>query len=325
MTSALMRKMSAVFVASTVICIVVVAIPAYAQTASITVSTPITLSAPGCPAGFVLTGAFPNQTLACASSGSSTGPSAPAGCQVTSSPSGLSAPGSVQLTVACGGGGAPTSYSWSATPAVTFTGGATTAGNSNGALVTQNTLFTVTASNAGGSSVAANVNVQVGGGPISSGPTSCAGFANTEFYNWDWAQGGIAFATGVNGSNVQNPQGPIGPNGIVVIAFTPTATAFGSTGSVSITAYPGDLNATTRTTAISTTPCDLASQGFPWVRTGNDAGIQFTVGEYVPRLYPPLVAGTRYYINIASRDAAGVSTCANAGRACDMVIQASRP
>jgi hypothetical protein len=129
----------------------------------------------------------------------------------------------------------------------------------------------------------------------------------------------------VNGSNVQNPQGPIGPDGIVVIAFTPTATGFGATGNVSITAYPGDLNATTRTTSISTSACDLASQGFPWVRTGNDTGIQFTVGEYVPRVYPPLVAGTRYYINIASRDAAGTSTCANAGRACDMIIQASRP
>jgi hypothetical protein len=317
-----MRKIATVFLASAALWIVGVAITANAQ--SLTVSVPIILSAPSCTNGVALTGTFPNQTLTCASAGSPTGPSAPAGCQVTSSPPSLSAPGLVQLSVSCGGG-VPTSYSW-ASPGVTFTGGTTTAGNTNGALITQMTAFSVTASNAAGSSTAATVSVQVAGGNTNTGGAAkCTGFANTQFYDWDWAQGGIGFTTGVNGSNVQNPQGPIGPNGIVVIAFTPTATPFGATGNISITAYPGDLNATTRTTAISTSPCDLASQGFPWVRTGNDAGIQFTVGEYVPRLYPPLVAGTRYYINVASRDAAGVSTCANAGRACDMTITVSRP
>jgi hypothetical protein len=75
---------------------------------------------------------------------------------------------------------------------------------------------------------------------------------------------------------------------------------------------------------ISTAACDFTPP-FPWTRTGYDVGIQFTVGEFIPRVYPPLVAGTQYYINIATRDAAGVSTCGSAGRACDMVIKANKP
>jgi hypothetical protein len=161
MTSALMRKLLAIFLASTALCILGVAIPAYAQTASITLSAPVTLSAPNCPAGFELTGSFPNQTLACASSGP--GPFPPAGCTVTSSPLNLSATGSVQLSVVCGGG-APTSYSWTASPAVTFTSGASTAGNTNGALVTQTTAFTVGASNAAPGSSTAATSVRSGWG-----------------------------------------------------------------------------------------------------------------------------------------------------------------
>jgi len=173
---------------------------------------------------------------------------------------------------------------------------------------------------------AIQVNSGDGGGGGGAGAVSCEsqGFSKTEFYDWDWSNSSILIYTGTNKNGGMNPQGPIGPNGIVVIAFTPTQASFGAGGTLSIAGFPGDVNGTIRTTSISTRPCDL-SPPFPWTRTAYDASTAFTVGSYLPDLYANLVAGTRYYINITSRDAQGNSTCASAGRVCDMVIEANRP
>ena len=315
MTSSPIRKIAAIFLAYVAFCMTV-AVPAQAQS--------ITLSDPNCTS-FALGGTPPNQTLTCVPIGSPGTPTPPTGCQIASNPVSLTGTGSVQLTATCGGG-TPTKYSWSASPPVTFTSGATTTGNSNGALITQTTAFTAVASNASPVSSTATTSVQVGGKGGGTGPISCAdkGFTTTQYYDWDWTQTGLTIYTDISSSNARNPQGPIGPNGIVVIALTPTATAFGVTGSVTIAPYPGDVSGTTRTMTISTAACDFTPP-FPWTRTGYDVGIQFTVGDFIPRLFPPLVAGTQYYINIATRDAAGVSTCASGGRACDMVIKANKP
>ncbi len=297
---------------------------AVAQTPSITISTPVTLSAPSCKDGFALSGAFPNQTLTCAGTPTPTGP--PSGCQVTANPASLSGTGSVQLTMFCGGG-APTNYSWSASPAVTFTGGASTAGNANGALITQTTAFTVVATNASPGSSTATTSVQVGGGGGGgAGAVSCSskGFAATQYYEWDWGKGGLTIYTDLNASNVQQSVGAdwherhrrhriysdghgVRRHGQCFGCAVPRRPRVGD-------AHDFDLDGGMRFLA-----------PFPWTRTGDDAGVQFTVGDFIPRVFPPLVAGTRYYINVATRDAAGTSTCANAGRACDMVIQASRP
>ena len=130
--------------------------------------------------------------------------------------------------------------------------------------------------------------------------------------------------TDLNASNVHNSLGPIGQNGIVVIGFTPTGTAFGATGSLSIAPYPGDLASATRTVSVSTTACDFSAP-FPWTRTGDDAGVQFTVGEFIPARVP--AARRRDEVLHQYRHARRRRDVDLRERrsACDMVIQASRP
>jgi len=152
------------------------------------------------------------------------------------------------------------------------------------------------------------------GGTI--GGAACPGYSRTMFYNWNWASGSFTVDT------YNSSQGPIGPNGIVVIEFTPVAT--GSSLGVAIAGYPGNLNGTDRAISISTAPCDF-SQPFPWTRYGYDTGTQYSIAPSVVRGLATLVAGTRYYLNIASRNEAGVSTCQAAGAACDMRISANVP
>ena len=188
------------------------------------------------------------------------------------------------------------------------------------------TLAAVTADAATVTAVMQLIDRRCGGGASAGGGGlfSCPGFATTEYYDWDWAHGTLTVYTGIDKGYVMNPQGPLGSDGVVVIGFTPTTASFGALGAVTIAPFPGDLGAAIRSVSISTNPCDF-SPPFPWTRTGFDAGIQFTVGPYMPEYIPPLVAGTRYYVNVATRDATGVSTCAWAGRACDMTIELFRP
>lgn len=152
-------------------------------------------------------------------------------------------------------------------------------------------------------------------------------FMKTQFYEWDWTQRHFEVYTGTNKQGAMNPQGPIGPDGLVVIAFTPQATSNDGVGSVSIAPFPGDLQPAIRTVSVSTTWGDF-TQPLPWTRTDVDVTLQFTIGAsgaYPTDVYPPLVAGQRYFINVATRDAQGESTAYMAGRACDMIIQVQHP
>lgn len=143
-----------------------------------------------------------------------------------------------------------------------------------------------------------------------------AGFDRILRYEWDWAHGSLVAYT--------YELGGIGQNGLVVIGFdVPSSTPVGAVGSISIAPYPGDISGATRTVSISQTSGDL-SVVYPWSRVGVDTGMQFQI-EGVSRFLPVLTRGWRYYINIATRDALGNNTAAEGGRACDMVIQASRP
>ncbi len=277
----------------------------------------ITYSDPAC-ASFTATSSNGNLTVVCSGGGGGT-PGAPTGCSITPVSSLPAGGGLVNLTASCTGGDA-TGYHWTASPVGPGLTVDTPAGT-NSATIAATTSFTVVASNANGNAQPATTSVQVGSVV---GGLSCAaqGFSKTMSYAWDWTNAG---GGGLTIQTSTDPQGPIGQNGIVVVAFTPLVSVSGSLGSVSIAPYgAGSLASTTRTTTISTTPCTLAG-AFPWQRVGTDAGTQFTVGNYNTRLYAGLVAGTTYYINIASRNSSGVSTCGNSGSACDIRIQFSKP
>jgi hypothetical protein len=75
-----------------------------------------------------------------------------------------------------------------------------------------------------------------------------------------------------------------------------------------------------RIVSISTTPCDF-SQPWPWTRAAYNTGIQFTVAPIINRSLPTLQPGTSYYLNVANRDAFGLSTCIVS---CDIRINATR-
>lgn len=272
----------------------------------------ITYSDPNC-VSFSITGSNGNFTLACSGGGGGTPTGAPTGCSIAASPSSLPVGGgTVDLSVTCSGGDPVTGYQWTASPSAA---GFPATSASASASITATTAFTVVASNANGTGQATR-SVQVGG---VAGAISCAaqGFSKTMSYTWNWASGGLTIQT------YNDPQGPIGGNGIIVVAFTPTVSVLGSAGTVSIAPYgPASNQPTTRTTTISTTPCKL-DEPYPWQHIGTDAGGTFTVGVYNTRLYPALVAGQTYYINIASRNSAGAPTC-SAGT-CEMRVQLSKP
>lgn len=123
---------------------------------------------------------------------------------------------------------------------------------------------------------------------------AAAGYTRCLYYLWDWATTQQLFIETVN-----DPQGPLGQHGIIVIAFKPLP-VIASNGSVSVTEYPGGLG-TTRSTSISTKPCDY-TQPSPWTRTDYNQGIQFTVLPYAPspRAMCGLTVGTQYFLNITN-------------------------
>lgn len=272
----------------------------------------ITYSDPAC-ASFTVTESGGNLSVVCAGSGGgATGK--PTGCSITPSPTSLPVGGGlVNLTASCSGGDPVVNYHWTASPSATGLT-ADTSATTNSATIAATTAFTVVASNANGTGQA-TTSVQVGG---VAGGISCAsqGFAKTLSYTWNWANGGMTINT------YNDAQGPMGSNGIIVVAFTPMVSVLSSAGTVAIAPYPPPAESTTRTTTISTTPCTLAGSG-PWAHIGGDAGTAFTVGVFNTRIYPALVAGQTYYLNIANRNSAGGATCS--GSACDVRVQLSRP
>jgi hypothetical protein len=276
----------------------------------------ITYSDAAC-ASFTATTVNGNLTVVCSGGGVPTG--APTGCSIPPVSSLPAGGGLVNLSVSCSGGDPVTNYHWTASPSAAGLT-ANTPGTANSATITATTAFTVVASNGAGTGQA-TTSVQVGG---VAGGISCAaqGFSKTMSYTWNWANAG---GGGLTVQTSTDPQGPIGQNGIIVVAFTPMVSVPSSAGTVAIAPYgAGSLSSTTRTTTISTTPCTLDA-AYPWQHVGSDAGTAFTVGVYNTRLYPALVAGTTYYINIAMRNATGTSTCGNSGSACDVRVQFSKP
>lgn len=316
MISASLRKFAA---------FVVVVSPLFiANTSPVLAQATITLSDPNC-VSFALGGTAPNQTLTCVTSTTTPTPpptpGAPTGCvaSISASPT-TSAGGTVTVGVSgCSPG--PVTYWWHK-DGLAWNIGPTDTLPANLLTTAVTTTYSVTACNSTGCTIVAPVTATVPGAGSTGGTiggTSCPGYSKTMFYNWNWANGGFSIDT------YSASQGPIGPNGIVVIAFTPQATApLSSTGDISIAPYPAPLDSTTRRTSISTTPCDF-SLPYPWTHTGSDAGGTFTVGTFIPDLYTPLTAGQTYYINITSRDLQNVSTCSGSGYACDMRVQVSRP
>jgi hypothetical protein len=146
--------------------------------------------------------------------------------------------------------------------------------------------------------------------PPPSADGTIAGYDRVLRHLWDWSDDATAHLN-------TNSMGGIGPNGLVIIEFVVPRHITSGIGNVSVTAYPGDLQPCERICSISVTPGNF-SQPFPWTRTGSDTGIQFVIGES-NRFAPGLTPGGRYYINLASPG------CAYSGRACDMIIQMSKP
>lgn len=85
-------------------------------------------------------------------------------------------------------------------------------------------------------------------------------------------------------------EGGWGPGCVLVIAFTPTRG-----GSASITPFPNDGSQTKQKVALGTTPGDF-SLPFPYVRKGENVGIQWQVGGS-SRTNCVLTAGQRYYLS----------------------------
>jgi len=323
MISASLRKFAAL--------VVVVAPLFVANTSPVLAQATITVSAPNC-IRFDIGGTESNRTLTCVPTTTTPttpgAPGVPTGCvaSISASPP-TSAGGAVTLSVSgCSVSGAGVTYWWNKN------GVPWNSGNPLSETLPANPLTTAVTTTyqvyvcnlsecAGFAPVTATVPGTGGTGGVIGG-TACPGFSKTMFYNWNWASGVLNINTSLDA------QGPIGPNGVVVVAFTVPPTApFGGLGSVQVSPYPGDLQSTTRTTSISTTPCDFTPQADPtFVRSGHDAGTGFVIGAY-PRagMFAPLVAGRQYYINITSRDAEGNSTCQGSGRACDIRFTATAP
>ena len=203
----------------------------------------------------------------------------PSGCTVSASPTSLPAGGgTVALTVSCAGGGAPTSYGWSASPSVTYTGG----GATNSAVITQTTAFTVVASNAAGSSSPVTASIQVAtpssppsGCTASATPTSLPSAGGTVQLNasctspssgitYSWSKNSAPFST------AQNPTDTLPANAAttaVTYAYQATAclAAFPQTctviAPVSVTVAAAPVLGTPSACSISATPIALPAGG----------------------------------------------------------------
>ena len=287
----------------------------------------ITYSDSNCES-FTIEGSGGNFTLRCVPSGPTT-PGAPTGCvtSISTTPSPLTKDGgTVALDVnSCSGTGLTYSWSrngsaaWSTEKSPTDTLGANT--GTSGIVYS----YQVKVCAEGGActnllpSTPRTATVPGSGG--TSGAISCAaqGFSKTIFYNWDWANGGQFVQT------YNDSQGPLGNNGIVVIAFKPTA-AGTTNGSIAIIEFPPNATnplGTTRASAISEQPCDFSGSTVQYgTRFGYNVSNPFTVAPTTVRGLAKLTVGKTYYINIANRDSAGKGTCQGQ---CDIRVQATHP
>jgi hypothetical protein len=252
---------------------------------------------------------------------------APSGCTLVARLNGVpvdsvAAGSALTLVATCSGGGAPTSYAWTGVSGVT-----STSANSIATNISVSTPYSVTPSNASGSGNTAQktVNVATSAPPPSAGAISCTsrGFDRTLNYTWNWAGvgGNIAIDTASDANG-------LGTNGIVVIAFrVPANGRTLVTGGVSTAEYPGNAMRILRTISVSTTPCDFNGE-FPWTVTDQNPGLSFSVGSYIPSVWPPLEPGRQYYINIANRNGAGINQCTPDGAGypvCDIRIGLTKP
>ena len=268
-----------------------------------------------------------NKILSC----QTTTPPAPGapGCTLSASPSSLSAAGPVTLTASCSN--SPTSYTWSASPATTFTGTDNTGStNTNGATISANTTFTVTATNGTGSGQASK-SVQVG---AVTGAISCPGFTKTLVVNWDWA-------SSLSKVDTYQTQGGLGTNGILVIPFTPTGPADNVEVKFSAANYPAANMVNTKRLAISTQPCDLNPSEPASVASGSTPSLAYVIGtapvNFINGLpsAASLTPGVQYYLNVAERKGvtanlpSGTQTCVpTAGSfypACELRLSLQKP
>lgn len=226
-------------------------------------------------------------------------------CTLTSSANTPAIGTTVQITAACSG--QPTSYSWLG---CSGNGNLCTATSSSAGTAT----YSVTASNAGGSSNPASISVAWQGGGGGGGGAwngSCPGFATTLSLPLAWS------STPGNVSALTRSKGDFTDGAAVAYFTTPAATADDRAGRITVAEYSGAP--AYKTATLSRQPCDFG----PGVATaeGLTTTIYFVVGNSTAGL-PQLLPGTTYYFNVANRQN-GAPSCTSDN--CDSRIELAKP
>ncbi len=260
--------------------------------------------------GFTATPNGAGLTITCnGSTGGGGGGSAPSGCTASANPAGPFAAGggATTVSVSCASG-VPTSYSWSASPAVSGLQPTTTAGSQGPLTITQSTTFSVTPSNATGAGNVASVPVSVqtgGGGGGGAGLANCAAQGITVLSGnainipWGASQGGVTNSSGTFGNSVA-----------WVFQMTVPAGTSNTSVSGSFQVAENGGQGDPRNVTISKTPCDFRAQDTSGAsgplqicRNGSTCKLYFQVGA--PTFFgnfAGLSAGTTYYISVRNYD-----------------------
>jgi len=146
------------------------------------------------------------------------------------------------------------------------------------------------------------------------GPISCPGYTTTLVYDLPWTAVSKITSKG------------FGNNAIVVARFTTPATSVVS-GSATIAMAEWTPPITTRTAAVSTSPCDLTGQGTGAVSPGlyQTASWTYQINGTVTRLSGRIVLqpSTTYYVNVVNKNSTGAWTCS--ASTCDIIVQLTLP
>jgi hypothetical protein len=276
-------------------------------------------------------------------------PAAPTGCTaaLNTTPATLtSAGGTANLSVA-GCSGTVTSYAWSrnGTPNVNSNASWSDTLAANSGTTAVNTSYQVSVCNGTACATfpATPLTATVPGTSGNPSTNLCAaqGYSKTIYYDWDWNAAPIGQIDTAYMTDQAGGQG-VGTNGILVVAFTATAPTdpYDATlvPSVRATGYPAPNLINQLTLAVSTQPCQLHVPA-PGTSTATGPTVKYWVGT-VPTYWTTgqkvaveLVPGTKYYVNVASRDGVsattpnGTNTCVSlpAGWNCDVRLTLQEP
>lgn len=270
----------------------------------------VTISVPSCTSWSLAGNTLTCNTAAPPPTGNGT---APYNCSANVTPSALTAAGNVAVTASCSGDPV-TGWRWSANSG--FMANSTASAGSG--TVQGSTTFTVTATNAAGSSSAfgnVTLNTSTGGGNgggNTAGGISCTGFAQTTVMPLAWP----ASSTTIRG--LSQPKGGFGANGALVVQFTTSSSGgFGRISSAEYGSAP-----TGKTAVLSTTPCDFGPQPLPGAtQVGVSITVNYSVGANGTGYYPELLPNTTYYLNIKN-EKDGAQTCFGS---CDVAVDLKAP